>query len=94
MRIYESADPGMRHNRSKEDEPVDFQQASLEFGAVQKQIDQQFGHAVADQIAHKQFAEPPAASPDQLCAARIYQLEAMLKRPKGTASMLIDSILR
>jgi hypothetical protein len=94
VRIYESADRGMRRERSPADEPVTFNQAALEFRVVQDEVEHRFGPEVAAQIAHGKFTDPAAAPPQQLCAARIFQLEAMLKRPKGTASMLVDSVLR
>ena len=94
VRIYESADRGMGGYRLPDEKPADFNQTALEFRAVMDAIDQQFGHAVAAQIARKKLSEPPAAPPEQMCAARIFQLEAMLKRPKATAALLIDSVLR
>jgi tRNA(Ile2) C34 agmatinyltransferase TiaS len=36
----------------------------------------------------------PPVSPDVACSARIFQLQAMLKRPQGKAALMIDSVLR
>ena len=55
---------------------------------------QDFGPEVSALLTNKRFPLSPPMSADTVCAARIYQLEAMLKRPKATASLLIDSALR
>ncbi len=92
--IYESANLGMSHQRPADDQPVEFNDAALEFRKVQQVIETNYGRAVAEQIAKRRFPETPAESKDSMCAARILQLEQMLERPKGMAAMLIDSVLR
>jgi len=71
-----------------------FNTAALEYRVIQEIIAKQFGETVSKQLAKRNFPEPPIAPPEQMCAARIVQLEAMLTRPKAMASTLIDSILR
>lgn len=94
VKVYESADHGMRREYNPDDKRVDFNDAALEFHAIQAEIEQEFGATVASRVAAKKYPAQPDAPARDLCAARIYQLQAMLKRPKGMAAMLIDSILR
>jgi hypothetical protein len=94
VRIYESADEGLRHQRAAGDKPANFNETALEYRAIQNSVEQSFGPSVAAQISSRKFPESPADSPGQICAARIYQLEAMMERPKPAAAMLIDSALR
>ena len=92
--IYESGALGMTHERPPGEKPADFNEAALEFRAVQDAIEQHFGPVVAKEIARRTFSEVLGAPAEQICAARIFQLEAMLQRPKPVAAMLIDSVLR
>lgn len=92
--VYESAHKGMMYSATPRGEPVDFDEAALEYRAIQESIAQRFGEAVVNQLAKKRFPETPAEAPEQLCSARIAQLDAMLERPQAMASRLIDSILR
>ena len=92
--LYESANQGMRHDRPSGDKPVEFNAAALEYRVVQKVVEEEFGAAVADQLAKRKFPEPPLEPRAQMCAAKILQLEAMLERPQAMASRLLDSVLR
>jgi hypothetical protein len=94
MKVYESGDREARRERIPTDKPVKFNEAALEFQVVKAEIEQQFGRDVAKQVSSKKFSAEPVAGEGELCAARIFQLQAMLKRPKAMASILIDSILR
>ena len=92
--LYESGDQGMRHERPSGDKPVEFNAAALEYREVQKTVEEQFGEAVTEQLAKRKFPEPPLEPREQMCAAKIVQLEAMLERPQAMASRLLDSVLR
>lgn len=92
--VYESADKGMRHERTPGDKPVEFNDAAREFSKISDAMAEQFGGPVSRQVAAKKFPEQPLAPVEQLCAARIAQLDAILERPQGMAAMLVDSILR
>ncbi len=94
IRVYESADQGMRRDSSPADERITFDQAALELRTVQADVEQRFGREIAEQIARKRFPETPGEAPRTMCAARIFQLESMLQRSKGMAARLIDSALR
>lgn len=94
INVYQSADRGMRRDTSPQEEPTTFEDAAREFRAVQADLELRFGPDIAKQIAAKKFPEVPAESPATMCAARIFELEAMLQRPKGLAARLIDSALR
>lgn len=92
--VYESAGKGMRHERTPGDKPVEFNDAAREFSVISDMLARQFGRPVSRQISRKDFPEQAPEAAEQLCAARIAQLDAMLERPQGMAAMLIDSILR
>lgn len=92
--VFESALRGLRNERPANDQPADFNATSLEFQAIQTDIKQQFGADVGAQLRGKSFPDMPGAPPAELCAARIFELEAMLQRPRPTASLLLDSVLR
>ena len=92
--VYESADKGMRHERTPGDQPADFNEAARAFSAIRDDLAQQFGQPVSRQVSSKKLPEQPSEPAEQLCAARIAQLDAMLARPQGMAAMLVDSILR
>jgi len=94
IRIYEAANRGMRREYPPDDKPADFNRTALEFHAIQEGVSQQYGQSIADLIAKRGFGTSPTALPEQMCSARIFQLEAMLERPKATAALLIDSALR
>jgi hypothetical protein len=84
----------MRREYPPDDKPADFNRTALEFHAIQEGVSQQYGQSIADLIAKRGFGTSPTALPEQMCSARIFQLEAMLERPKATAALLIDSALR
>lgn len=94
VQIYESAHLGINHKHPERDVIIDHNQAALEYYAIKDEIEGRFGPAVAAAFANKTFPAVPAAPADQVCAARIYQLKAMLRRPKAMASRLVDSVLR
>ncbi len=94
VRVYESAGLGMRYNGHPGDVRADYNEAAAEYQVIKDEIEQRFGAAVAANFSNKTFPEVPAAPPDQVCAARIYQLGAMMKRPKAMAARLVDSALR
>ena len=92
--VYESADRGMRHEHPAGDKPVEFNVAALQYRAIQKNIENQFGAAVANRLATRKFPDPPTELPEQMCAARIAQLDAILEQPQAMAATLADSVLR
>lgn len=95
VRVYQSADLGIRHQGPVGERLADFNEAAAEYRVIFEEIKQKFGPAVATNFfASKTFPEVPTAPPSEVCAARIYQLEAMMKRPKAMAATLVDSVLR
>ena len=95
VQLYRATNEGMqRRGLADGDVHVDFNDAAREFGAIQEDIEKEFGKAAADVVGHKELPLAPAVSPDAACSARIFQLQAMLKRPQGKAALMIDSVLR
>lgn len=94
MRVYESADRGMRHEERPGDKPAEFNAVAREFSAIQDEIEQRFGAEVAHLLRSDRIRATPIALASRVCAARIYQLEAMQKRPRPIASRLTDSVVR
>jgi hypothetical protein len=80
--------------RIKRDQSVEHDAVALEYRSIYDLIVQQHGKPIADQLTQKQFPEQPIAPPEQICTARIAQIEAILKRPQAMAARLIDGILR
>ena len=93
MRIYEASDLGMRDTNSS-DKPVEFNDAAREFAVISADIEDRFGENIVQVLRRDKIESAPPSSFERLCAARIYQLEAMQKRPKAMASRLLDSVLR
>lgn len=91
--VYEAADKGMRHELPSE-QAADFNATALESRMIQLELERQFGADVAAWVSSRERQDPPVAAAEKLCSARIAQLEAMLRRPKPSAALLIDSALR
>jgi hypothetical protein len=95
VQLYQAINAGMqRRGLAPGDARVEFNEAAREFSLIQTDIEQQFGKSAADVVGHKELPLTPVVSPDVACSARIFQLQAMLKRPQGKAAMMIDSVLR
>jgi hypothetical protein len=96
VRVYESSVLGISNKRSPDDEsPVEFNAAAREFSAVREAVAQRYDKPIAELATNKKaFPATPTQPPEEMCAARIFQLEMMLERPQAMAARLIDSILR
>jgi hypothetical protein len=94
IRIYEMSDLGMRHELKSGDTHVEFNTAAREFSVISDEMEQRFGDEVVHLLRSDRIRSAPPSSFKQLCTARIYQLEAMQKRPKAMAAALVDSIVR
>lgn len=94
VELYESAHRGINHQHPAGDKPVEFNDAAREFRVIHDAIGQRFGEPMGKLLAKKVFTDPAPEPPQQVCAAMIYQLEAMQSRPPAMAARLIDSILR
>jgi hypothetical protein len=92
--LYAAADRGMRHQPTAGEVPVSFDDAAREFRRIQQDMVQQFGDPVMSALATRTFPAEPVLPAEQLCAARIFQLDAMLARPQAMAARLLDSVLR
>lgn len=95
VEVYESAALGISNKYPPDDKPVEFHAAALEFYAIREVVAKRYGKPVAELATNKKaFPAAPTESPEKMCAARIFQLEAMLERPQAMAARLIDSLLR
>jgi len=95
IQLYQATNAGMqRRGLAAGDERVEFNDAMREYSTIRADIEQQFGRAASDLVIQKKLPLSPVVSPDVACSARIFQLQAILKRPQGKAAMLIDSVLR
>lgn len=92
--LYAAADRGMRHQSTVGEQPVSFDDVAREYRRIQQDMAQQFGDPVMLALATREFPTEPVLPAGQICAARIFQLEAMLARPQGMAARLLDSVLR
>lgn len=83
-------DGSPRHEAIPQDNtPVDFNTAGLEYRAIKETVTQRFGESISGQLAMRLFLELPIEPPEQICAAKIFQLESMLERPQAMASTLL-----
>ena len=94
IRLYESSDRTMRRERSPTDVASDLAAGRREFAAIKDELTSRYGPEVAAAITNRKFEDPPPASAATMCRARIFQLEAILKRPQGPTSMLVGDALR
>lgn len=92
--VFAAADRGIRDERAPDDVPVTFNDGAREYHLIMEDIARKYGNPVAKALSTKQFPAEPLVPAEQLCAARITQLDAMLGRPQGMAALLVDSILR
>ena len=94
VKIYESADPYKRNERPPGYKSADFHETALEYRGIRQAVVERFGEPVAEILSKRAFAEPATEPPEDICGARIFQLEAMLERPEEMASLMLDSALR
>jgi hypothetical protein len=94
IRVYESADRGMRRERSPTDQRTDLADGQREFAVVKEELTQRYGSEVAEALTRKQFEDVSPTSAATMCRARIFQLDAILRRPQGLAAMLSRDALR
>ena len=94
IQLYESASRGMRHERPVDETPADFNKTALEFRAIIEAMSQRFSPATGEFFDRKRLPQASGGRARELCEARIYELQSMLLRPKATAALLIDSVLR
>lgn len=92
--VYESAQLGINHRHPPGELRVEFNEAAREYGVIKDSVAQRFGEPIAQMLASKAFAEPATQAPGQVCAAMIFQLEAMQDRPPEMAFPLLQSVLR
>lgn len=92
--MYESSDRGIRQQGTPGEQRVEFNDAAREFSVVKDSVAQQFGEPIANLLARKSFTELTTEAQRPVCAAMIFQLEAMQARPLPMASTLLKSVLR
>ena len=91
VEVYESAGRGLHHQHPPSDQPPDFNEVSLEYRTIMEVIAQRFGQPMAELLTKKAFIEAPAEPAEKVCAAMIFQLEAMQARPPAMAVRLLLS---
>ena len=74
--------------------PADFNATALEFRAIIEAMSQRFSPATGEFFDRRRLPQSSGGRARELCEARIYELQSMLLRPKATAALLIDSVLR
>jgi hypothetical protein len=94
IRIYEMSDLGMRRELNSGDKHVEFNAAAREYSVISDEMEERFGREIVHLLRSDTIRSAPPSSFAQLCTARIYQLEAMQKRPKAMAAALVDSVVR
>lgn len=89
-----SSGEGLQRASASGEQPADFNATMLEYQRIEDDVAQRYGSDVSALLTSKRFPRSPPMAADTVCSARIYELESMLKRPKATAALLIDSALR
>jgi hypothetical protein len=92
--LEEAPGKGPRHAHSGDERPADFNASMREYNSILQEMVPVFGPAVSELFTKKRLPQSAPMSADTICTARIYQLAAILKRPKATAALLIDAALR
>ena len=90
----ESPGEGLHRRRPDVDTAANFNASMREYDSIRQEMVPVFGPAVDEFFTKKPVPQSAPMSPDTACAARIYQLDAILKQPKATAALLIDAALR
>jgi hypothetical protein len=84
----------MRREQPADETPADFNATAREFRAIIETLSQRFDPAISAFLDRKTLPESSDGRAGKLCEARIYELQSMLLRPKATAALLVDSVLR
>lgn len=92
--VHASAHLGMTRQHPIAQRQVEFNDVGREYGAIHDIVAGKFGESVAQAVRKKAFHGAPADMHGRICAARIFQLEAMQARPLPMASRLLQSAMR
>jgi hypothetical protein len=90
----ESPGKGLHRRLPDVETAADFNASMREYDSIRQKMVPVFGPAADEFFTKKPVPQTALMSADTACAARIYQLDAVLKQPKATAALLIDSALR
>ncbi len=91
IEVYES---NYRYNsspRPPSEGGLDLNEVRLEYRAIMETVTQRFGEPMTKQLSGWGLANPPTEPPDRICAAKIFQLQAMQSRPPAMANRLLRS---
>lgn len=92
--VYESANEGMSHTSTRREPRPDIDLARREYSAIDEDIIRRFGKPMAKQLTKTRLAQARTEPSADICSARIFQLEEVLKRPQPLAATLVDAVLR
>ena len=91
VEVYEAKDRDNGRERVQGDKGPDFNEVALEYRTIMETVTQRFGEPMAKQLSGWGLANAPTEPPDRVCAAKIFQLQAMQARPPAMASHLLRS---
>lgn len=90
IEVYEFKDRYNNTPRTSEPGP-DFNDVKREYRAIMETVTQRFGEPMTKQLDGWNLASAPTEPPDRICAAKIFQLQAMQSRPPDMANRLLRS---
>jgi hypothetical protein len=92
--LYESA-PRMKQNRGVSSRAVSLAEGRAAYAPIYQAIASRWGDPIAKRLSGVgQFPFPVQEPADAVCAARIYQIEAILEQPAPVAAYLAGNLLR
>jgi hypothetical protein len=91
IEIYEFKDRYNNTPRTPEKGP-DFNEVAREYRAIMETLAGRFGAQMEKQLSEWALANAPTEPPERICAAKIFQLQAMQSRPPAMAIRLLRSV--
>lgn len=93
--VYDFSDHGSKHkSRERDNTSNSFNDVAHVYHSIKETIAHQFGENISRELERKALLELPMEPPEEICSARIIQLESMLLQQQAMAARLIDSTLR
>jgi hypothetical protein len=92
IEVYKVSERDASNVRPPSESGPDLNEVKLEYRTIMETVSQRFGEPMSKQISAWGLADAPTEPPDQVCAAKIFQLQAMQSRPPAMAIRLLRSV--
>ncbi|MFO1261942.1 MAG: hypothetical protein U1E84_01140 [Rhodoferax sp.] len=94
VRLYASANQGMRHTGASSNPPVELEVLRAHYAEITEQVLERYGLRFGEGTAKATPDQLKADTPARVCDAYLYRLEAMQARPAPVAARLLQAALR